>query len=149
MEIITAPVYFDTNVFIYTIDGYEEYQELLSSLLYSIANKNILVVTSELTLAECLVKPIKDENQEAIEQFKKHIQNSDALKVKSVSREILVHSATIRNQLGLKLPDAIHMATAINQKCKTFVTNDKKLRVPEGMQRLYLKELLNKGELIE
>jgi len=41
------------------------------------------------------------------------------------------------------------MATAINQKCKTFVTNDKKLRVPEGMQRLYLKELLNKGELIE
>jgi len=148
MEVIKAPVYFDTNVFIYIIDGYEEYQELLSSLLHYIAKNNILVITSELTLAECLVKPIKDGNQEAIEQFKKHIQTSDFLKVKSVSREILINSANIRNQLGLKLPDAIHIATAINQDCKTFVTNDQKLRVPEGMQRLYLKELLNNCKLI-
>jgi predicted nucleic acid-binding protein len=95
-----------------------------------------------------LVKPIKDENQEAIEQYKKHIQTSDFLKVKPVSREILINSASLRNQLGLKLPDAIHMATAINQDCKTFVTNDQKLRVPEGMQRLYLKEVLNNGKLL-
>jgi predicted nucleic acid-binding protein len=148
MELIKAPVYFDTNVFIYIIDGYEEYQDLLSSLLHYIANNNILVVTSELTLAECLVKPIKDGNQKAIEQFKQHIQTSEVLKVKPVSREILINSASLRNELGLKLPDAIHMATAINQNCKTFVTNDQKLRVPEGIQRLYLKELLNNGKLI-
>ena len=133
MEVIKAPVYFDTNVFIYIIDGYEEYQELLSNLLHYIAKNKILVITSELTLAKCLVKPIKDGNQKAIEQFKKHIQTSDFLKVKPVSREILINSASIRNQLGLKLPDAIHMATAINQDCKTFVTNDQKLRIPEGM----------------
>lgn len=65
------------------------------------------------------------------------------LKVKSVSRNILINSAGTRNKLGLKLPDAIHMATSIDQECKTFITNDRKLKAPEGMERIYIKDLLS------
>ena len=142
MEIIKSPVYFDTNIFIYAIDGHEEYQDLLQNIFEYIAENKILVVTSELTLAECLVKPMRDENREAIEQYTNHIKTSELLKVKAVSRNILISSADARNKLGLKLPDAIHMATAIDQKCKTFITNDRKLTAPEGMERIYIKDLL-------
>ena len=77
MEIIKSPVYFDTNIFIYAIDGYEEYQALLQNIFEYISKNKMLVITSELTLAECLVKPMKDNNQEAVEQFKNHIKTSD------------------------------------------------------------------------
>jgi predicted nucleic acid-binding protein len=142
MEIIKSPVYFDTNIFIYAIDGHEEYQDLLQNIFEYIAENKMLVITSELTLAECLVKPMRDENREAIGQYTNHIKTSELLKVKAVSRNILISSADARNKLGLKLPDAIHMATAIDQECKTFVTNDRKLTAPEGMERIYIKDLL-------
>ncbi|RTZ67012.1 MAG: VapC toxin family PIN domain ribonuclease [Aquificaceae bacterium] len=142
MEIIKSPIYFDTNVFIYSIDGYEEYYDVLANLFQIIAENDLLVITSELTLAECLVKPMKDGNEEAIKQFTAHIKTSDTLKVKPVSRKILIRSAKVRHQLSLKLPDAIHMATAIEQQCKTFITNDRKLCAPNNMQRVYLKDLL-------
>ena len=141
MEIIEAPIYFDTNIFIYAIDGHEEYYDLLMGFFSYIEGDHLLVVTSELALAECLVKPEKDNNHVAIEIYKQHIRSSERLKVKSVSRKILIDSASVRVQWGLKLPDAIHMATAIDQGCKTFVTNDKKLRSPDGMQRIDLNDL--------
>lgn len=65
-----------------------------------------------MTLAECLVKPVKDGNHEVIQQFENHIQNSSMLGVKPVTRGILKGSTYTRSQLNLKLPDAIHMATA-------------------------------------
>lgn len=50
--------------------------------------------------------------------------------------EALIRSAHIKNELNLKLPDAIHMATAIEHKCLTFVSNDQKLRAPDSMFKL-------------
>lgn len=153
MEIIKSikgPVYFDTNVFIYSTDGYEEYLDLLKAIFEHIAENQLLVITSELSLAECLVKPVKDDNKEAITQFEQHMQTSSSMKVKAVSRGILRQSASVRAEMGLKLPDAIHMATAIDQDCKTFISNDKKLKskAPEDMQQIYLKTLLTAEETI-
>lgn len=129
-------VYFDTNVFIYAIEGHESHYQWLSELFQYIASHQIMVVTSELTLAECLVKPVKDSNQAAVDGFKHHIQSSESMQVCPVSREILIRSAHVRNELNLKLPDAIHMATAIEHGCLTFVSNDQKLRAPDGMFKL-------------
>ena len=141
MDTLNGPVYFDTNVFIYALDGHEDYAPVLEQLFGIIFDKGLQVITSELTLAECLVKPVKDSNQEAVQQFENHIQNSGTLTVKPVTRGILKGSAYARSQLSLKLPDAIHMATAIEHGCKTFITNDKKLKAPDGMVQVYLDAL--------
>ena len=138
MDTLNGPVYFDTNVFIYALDGHEDYALVLEQLFGIIFDKGLQVITSELTLAECLVKPVKDGNHEAVQQFENHIQNSSTLTVKPVTRGILKGAAYVRSQLSLKLPDAIHMATAIEHGCKTFITNDKKLKAPDGMVQIYL-----------
>lgn len=143
MDRLESPIYFDTNVFIYSIEGHEEYSDLLEKLFSQIFEERLEVFTSELTLAECLVKPIKDKNDEAVQQYEAHIQDNSILTVKPVTRGILKRSAHVRNELNLKLPDAIHMATAIEKGCKTFITNDRKLKAPEGMKQVYLKDLLN------
>ena len=142
MDISKGPIYFDTNVFIYSIEGHEEYYGWLAALFEYVSEQNIQIVTSELTLAECLVKPVKDGNTLAINAYKNHIKSNELMVVKTVSREIIIRSATVRSELGLKLPDAIHMATAMHQNCKTFVTNDRKLITPKGMDRIYLKDVI-------
>jgi predicted nucleic acid-binding protein len=138
---IKGPVYFDTNVFIYAIEGHDAYYEWINELFQFITSKQILVITSELTLAECLVKPFKDNNQAAIDGFKEHISSNEALRVCPVSKEVLIRSASVRNELNLKLPDAIHMATAIENGCLTFISNDQKLRAPKGMLKVQLGNL--------
>ena len=142
MEIIQSPVYLDTNIFIYSMEGYDEYYDLLIDLFNHIETHDLDVITSQLTLAECLVKPEKDKNKAVIEQYKAHINTSHRLTVKAVSRKILIDSARERSELGLKLPDAIHMATALDQGCKTFITNDKKLKSPESIKRMTLEDLV-------
>lgn len=139
---IKGPIYFDTNVFIYAIEGHDTYYEWINELFQFIASEQILVITSELTLAECLVKPFKDNNQAAIDGFKNHITNSEALRVCPVSKDILIRSASVRNELNLKLPDAIHMATAIENSCLTFISNDQRLKTPDGMLKVQHGQLI-------
>ena len=69
-------------------------------------------VTSELTLAETLVKPLEIDRQDIADLYVDLIQNSDHLIVIPIDRSILVHAAHYRARLGIKLPDAIHVATA-------------------------------------
>lgn len=142
MEKLITPIYFDTNVFIYALEGHEEYKTVLAQIFTQVAEENLSTITSEISLAECLVKPVKDNNEAAIAAYKKHIASNSLLNVISIDRNILIESASLRCELGLKLPDAIHMATAVAKDCKTFITNDRKLKTPEGMQQVYLKDLL-------
>ena len=136
MGMMKGPIYFDTNVFIYAIEGHESHYQWLNELFQYIASNQMKVITSELTLAECLVKPIKDNNQAAVDGFKRHLQSSDSMQMCQVTREILMRSAQVRCELSLKLPDAIHMATAIEHTCQVFVSHDKKLKAPDGMLKL-------------
>jgi len=41
-----------------------------------------------------------------------------------VSRDVLIAAARLRAETGLKLPDAIHAATAQFTGCDQFLTND-------------------------
>lgn len=50
-------VYLDTNIFIYALEGYADFIDDLTELFASIDAGNIRAVTSELTLAEVLVRP--------------------------------------------------------------------------------------------
>jgi predicted nucleic acid-binding protein len=50
-----------------------------------------------------------------------------------VSREVLVETADYRKTAGMpKLPDAIHMVTAIRNGCRKILSADLRLRLPDG-----------------
>lgn len=57
-------VYLDTNVFIYALEGYPDFVDELNELFESFDAGNLSAVTSELTLAEVLVRPSIDRNTE-------------------------------------------------------------------------------------
>ena len=61
-----------------------------------------------------------------------------------VSRSILVAAANLRATFGsqVKLPDAIHLASALEQSCTTFITNDKRLKGVQGIAVVVLDDFI-------
>ncbi len=135
-------VYLDTNVFIYAIEGYPEFVDELNEFIDSIDAGNLKAFTSELTLAEVLVRPLMDGNLEIQTAYQQGLQSSEGLEVVPVSREVLIEAARLRTVANFRLPDAIHGATAILTGCETFLTNDRRLAVLPGVEVVLLSEVI-------
>jgi predicted nucleic acid-binding protein len=99
---------------------------------------NASAVTSEFTLAQALVKPLEIDRQDIADPYVDLIQSSDHLIVIPIDRSVLVDAAHYRARLGIKLPDAIHVATAAAASCEVFLSNDRRIKTPAGiaLQRL-------------
>lgn len=136
-----ALVYLDTNILLYALEGYPAFIQDLTQLFQSIDRGDLMAVTSELSLAEALVKPIKEQNLAQQATYKQTIRNSRKLSVIPVRREVLIQAAELRAAVNLKLPDAIHAATALLTQCSTFLTNDQRFQVVPGLSVVLLSEI--------
>jgi len=123
-------VYLDTNVFIALKEGSGPIGELLIELLSrSSRTGQLQLATSELTLAELLAKPYAEHRNDLVDQYDNWIVESDWLAVGPVTREVLWYSAVLRSQYRtLKLPDAIHVSTALGMQCSHILTADRGIK---------------------
>jgi predicted nucleic acid-binding protein len=124
--------YLDTNIWIYALEGFPAYAPTLTELLTQIDQGNLQAITSELTLAETLVRPLQLGNQQQQLMYQQAIANAPHLSVIPVRRDLLIQAAKLRATTKLKLPDAIHAATVLGTHCTSFLTNDPQFKtVPE------------------
>lgn len=134
-------VYLDANAIIGLIEG--EAEEL-GSLLFDNTTKGLLrLYTSEFTLAEVLVTPIREANQRLIATYEEFVSSDESLSVVPIDRATLIRSADIRATIGNKAADAIHVATAVGCGCAVFLSNDARIKLPPGLARLGLNEAIN------
>ena len=126
--------YLDTNVVISVVEAAGHLAETQTKFIAKIDGAAIEALTSELTLAECLVKPFADKNAAAVEAYLLFLNGRRNFPVVPIDRHILTYAARLRTELGVKLPDAIHIATAEAAVCTVFLTNDRGIRLPEGMK---------------
>ncbi len=129
------PVYLDTNIFIFALEAEPVFGPACSELLHAVDTGDILAITSELTLAEVLVKPLQAGNNELARRFSTTVAES-RLTLRPVSRTILYRSAETRALHGGRLADAIHVATAEEAGCRYIVSEDLRLRAPPGLERV-------------
>ena len=122
-------LYLDTNIFIYAFEAFPTYLQPIHALFEAIDKGEYTAFTSELTLAELLVKPLTDNNQELVESYLDCLQASSNLTLIPVSKNVLITAAKFRSKHGpsVKLPDAIHLASALIHGCTAFISNDKRL----------------------
>lgn len=136
----TAPVvYLDANPFIYFIDGQDEVASRMRPFFAALAAKPGAAITSELTLAEVLAKA----EPNARRSYFNLIVWSKLFRLEPVTRDILIETANYRratqktkpdgSKATLKLPDAIHVVTAMRSRCRLFFSADKKLILPVEM----------------
>ena len=79
-----AKVYLDTAPIIYSVEKHADYWQMLISLWLSLKANEIEVFTSELTLLETLVQPIKQNNQSLISAYESLLTKTD-VKLEPVS----------------------------------------------------------------
>jgi predicted nucleic acid-binding protein len=141
----SSKLYFDANVFIYAVEGSDDIAGRLRTLFELLSSNLNLAVTSELTLAEVLPKadPTRRRNYLAL------ILYSGLFDLYPVTRDVLIETADYRRIASVprpgaskayasmpKLPDAIHVVTAVRAGCDRMLSFDQTLRLPEGMRRL-------------
>lgn len=64
--------------------------------------------------------------------------DADFISLAPVTIEIIKRAAFLGADLNMKLLDAIHVATAESLDCSIFLTNDRGIRAPAGIQLRYL-----------
>ncbi len=135
-------IYLDTNIWIYALEGFPAFAQNLTALFQALDLGTLTAVTSELSLAEVLVKPMQKQNatQQAI--YKQAISSTQNLSIIPVGREILIAAAQLRAITNLKLPDAIHAATALSSQCSTFLTNDQRFQAMSNLQVILLSQII-------
>jgi predicted nucleic acid-binding protein len=139
-ERLGPKVYLDANFFIYALEAVQPWARAAGEILAALDRGDLTAVTSELSLAECLVKPLERGHTDVVEAYLAMLKDRRSLSVLPVTREILVEAATLRARSRIKLPDAIHAATALQEGCSSFLTNDDRLRI-EGVDVLYWQSL--------
>lgn len=129
--------YLDANVFIDFVEGAPEFAEPVKDLFISTRGREGIFATSALTLAEVLAPaghalgPRLSPEQRRI--YLSLIVDNPAVLLIPVSRSLLIETAEMRASARYKLPDAIHVVTALNQNCRFMISRDAHMsQLPDG-----------------
>ena len=134
-------VHVDANPFIYAFEGEESLAVALNGLFAFFGKHPGMALTSELTLAEVLPKArVPDLRRGYLELMV----SSGIFELKPITQSILLETADYRRatmvtlpdgrQIMPKLPDAIHVVTAMRSGCRILLSTDSRLKVPAGMR---------------
>ena len=133
----------DTNVLIYFLEGIEPHATKVEDLLYSLTRGKNEGVVSTMSIAEVLTGfyIAKDEKGAAKTKSLLRDLTSNGLKIVPVTFEIADIAASLRARRGGRLPDALIVATAINQAVGLVYSQDEGLlRLSEDIKILKLEQ---------
>lgn len=132
-------LYWDANAFITLVENGGPVSERLGELLERAFDEEITIVTSELTLAELLVRPLREDNADRVYVYRDLLEAVGTIEALSISRDVLLATAQIRaDHRSVRLPDAIHIATAEIARCSHFLSGDLRLPVRPAFNKVDL-----------
>jgi predicted nucleic acid-binding protein len=134
-------VYLDTNPIIYSVEKHAAYWPLLQPLWQAAKGGTIEIVSSDLTLLETLVGPLKAGDTALATAYEQLFQQAQT-RLLLITHAILREAAGPRATTRLKAPDALHAATARQAGCILFVTNDAAFRGGVSLPLVILDDLL-------
>ena len=123
-------IYLDSCIAIYLV---EEHPLYCNPIELALAESEAVVCYSPLTELECLVLPMRLQRADLLNKFNRFF----ALNLKlTMHDEVYREAARLRAELGIKTPDALHLATARFYGCTELWTNDFRLAgVADGLAR--------------
>lgn len=133
----------DTVAFIYHLEENHKYLPFTNILFEMIENGAIKGITSTITIMEILVKPKKEENDRAIQEYKFILQTFPNLKIKPIDFHTAEKAAELRAKYKIKPPDALQLGAALVENANAFVTNDEKLKQIEEIKTIIMKHALD------
>ena len=128
-------LFLDANIIIYRVEAIEPYNQQVLVLVQELValHPNAGFAVSRLSMMECLVKPLRDQNNADIERYR-GLFASSGLQIIELSSLVLEAATLLRARHGLRTPDAIQAASAMTIKGPvTFLTGDKQFGKVPGL----------------
>ncbi len=124
------------------VEGVERHRPVMEPLLNAVAAGDCTGVTGEITLAEVLVKPLRDQLAPQVLLYKQLLTDRQPFMLVTITQTIWESAASLRAQLPVHLPDAVHLAAVRQVGCRLFVTNDAAFRPLPNLEILNLEAAL-------
>jgi predicted nucleic acid-binding protein len=122
----------DTSPIIYFVEANPRYDAVVTQVFDRIAKATLRGITSTLTLTEVLVLPIQKGQPGLQMAYTDLLLKSTNFYLEPIGALIAARAARVRASYHLRTPDALQVATAMEQGCQAFLTNDRAfLRVSE------------------
>lgn len=132
----------DTSIFIYQLEANSRYIVLTDQIFTWIEQRNHSAATSTITMAELLVHPYREGDDQRANEFYSLLFTYPNLDWIPPGLEIADLAARIRAACGLRAPDALQAACAIQAGATGFITNDRVFKRVDAFETLVLEELL-------
>lgn len=120
-----SAVFWDTNLFIYFLEGSGEQAERTKLLRERMRQRGDQLCTSTFSLGEVLVKPVEEKNGGLADRYESVFRSQ--LRLIPFDTQVARHYAQIRTDRSIRAPDAIQLASATHASVDLFVTNDSQL----------------------
>ncbi len=123
----------DSMAFIYHFEGHPRYGPLTRALFARLEAGSLQACTTVLTMAEVATGALKAGNEALAQLYQRLFELMPNLAVRPIDAECAMLAARLRAEEGLRTPDALQIAAAIQGDADAFITNDARLR---GISRL-------------
>lgn len=123
----------DTAPLIYILEDHPLFASLFQGLFEAADQGRLQVAVSTISVAELLVGPLKDGKDALAKRYEKALGNFDLI---AVSTDIAVTAARLRAATGLRLPDALQAAIALEVGAAALVTHDRDFSKLAGLKIL-------------
>lgn len=138
MEGLAPLVYLDANVLIYLVEAEPAHRTLVEQQLKALETQGARFMSSELTLTEVLVHPLRTGNDKLVKIYEALF--AGFVQAEPISRQVHLLAAQQRADTpSRRMPDAIHIATALLAGAGLFVTGDKGIKgLPAALELITL-----------
>lgn len=119
-------VYLDSNCVIYFVERTPSWWPKVVARIARLRAASDQLVVGDLTQAECLVGPFKSQDTTLEASYRAFFSDPE-IAVLPMTSAVCERAARLRATYPFKLPDALHLATAIEHGCGLFLSADARL----------------------
>lgn len=134
-------VAFDTAPIIYFVEANPNYDAIVTEIFQRVDNNEIIGITSVISLCEVLVHSIRNQNINLKNRYYDILRSSPNFFTENIDSSTAEIAAKLQAKYNLRTPDTLQIATALQNSCDAFLSNDKDLKRVQELQILILDEL--------
>ena len=112
-DIKHSTICLDTAPVIYYIEKNVKYLPSLNPLFQLIDSGELVAITTNITLLEVMVHPIRKGNRSLAESYRNILLHSDGFTTYEITHELAEYASGLRAEYNIRTPDAIQISAAI------------------------------------
>lgn len=120
----------DSAPIIYTLEAHPRFAARFAPIFERHADGELQLAVTTITVAEVLTGPLKAGEEALARRYQAAL---EAWQVVDLTVDIAASAARVRGEYGLKLPDAIQLASALQINADALVTHDRDFARVRGL----------------